>query len=585
MELLKELWLNISKKRQKQLYLLILLMILASMLEIVSIGVILPFLGILTNPEYVYQHSLMQYPIQVLELTSPHELILPITILFISAIIVSAVVRIALLYAVTKLSFSTGAELSVKLYRKALCQEYSTHVLQNSSEIINSITSKTNTVINGILNPALVFLSSIIIIIGIMSALMTISLGISVIVFISFGMIYLLLIRYSKEKLKTNSQVIAYQSTRMIKSLQEGLGGIRDVLIDGSQSFYCNLYQDADLPLRKALGSNVFISGSPKYAVEAIGMMIIVFIAFFMTGGNNDEKEVIIPILGALALGAQRLLPVFQQTYAALTTMKGSRESLSDILKMLSRPTYGCNRFDQSSYIMPFESEINIRDLSFRYNKNSNWVLKSLSLTLKKNTRIGFIGLTGSGKSTLLDIIMGLLPPDKGGVYIDGCQLTIHNKKKWQNNVAHVPQHIYLSDGTIEENIAFGVSRNEIDHRLVKKSAEQAKIAEMIDQWKDGYKTLVGERGVRLSGGQRQRIGIARALYKQAKVLILDEATSALDNQTEKMVMNSIENLGTDLTILIIAHRLSTLKDCDMIVRIDSDFKIHTGTYKELINE
>ena len=235
-----------------------------------------------------------------------------------------------------------------------------------------------------------------------------------------------------------------------------------------------------------------------------------------------------------------------------------------------------------------FEKELCLKNLSFRYiadgTENTSWVLKNINLTITRNSRIGFMGVTGSGKSTLLDIIMGLLPPVSGEFTVDGESITNKNRRAWQAHIAHVPQNIYLSDSTIEENIAFGVSKEKINHQQVKKAAKQAQIAKLIEGWREGYQTFVGERGIRLSGGQRQRIGIARALYKEANVLIFDEATSALDNETEQAVMEAIEGLGKNLTILIIAHRLTTLKGCDRIIKLDKNNIVYDGSYEELIH-
>ncbi len=230
-----------------------------------------------------------------------------------------------------------------------------------------------------------------------------------------------------------------------------------------------------------------------------------------------------------------------------------------------------------------FKNQIQLSDLSFYYKSSSPPVLHNINLTLKKGDRIGFMGETGSGKSTLLDIIMGLLSPSSGKLSIDGQLITSENKRAWQAHIAHVPQNIYLSDSTVEENIAFGTPLEKINHQQVKKAAKLAQISELIEGWEDGYNTFVGECGVRLSGGQRQRIGIARALYKQADVLIFDEATSALDNETEKAVMTSIGELDKELTILIIAHRLTTLKGCNKVVKMEKNI-IYSGSYQEIIN-
>jgi ATP-binding cassette, subfamily B, bacterial PglK len=580
---LTTLWRHLTKRRQKQFSLLLILMVAASLAEIISIGAVLPFLGILTAPEQVYQHALMQPVIQILALTEPKQLILPLTILFITAALLAGVIRLILLYTMTRLSYATGADLSINIYRRTLYQEYETHMSHNSSEVINGIITKTNTVIGGVVSPALNFISSIIILVGIMGALFVINPTIALSTSIGFGTLYWIVIRYTKTHLKDNSKTIADQSTQMIKSLQEGLGGIRDVLIDGTQQFYCKIYRNADLPLRRASGNNQFISGSPRYAMEAIGMTLIAGLAYLMTQQEGGMVTAI-PVLGALALGAQRLLPVLQQAYGAYSQIKGSKSSFEDVLNLLDQPLP--EYADQlPPKPIPFTKEIKLNNLNFRYSEDSPWVLKNTNLSLKKGSRIGFMGVTGSGKSTLIDIIMGLLPATEGGLIIDNQIINNQNRRAWQAHIAHVPQNIYLSDSTIEENIAFGIAKELIDHQRVKKAAQQAQIAELIEQWKDGYQTFVGERGVRLSGGQRQRIGIARALYKQANVLIFDEATSALDNETEQAVMDATKGLDKELTILIIAHRLTTLKGCDQIIKIEKDFNINTGTYKSIIGD
>ena len=390
-----------------------------------------------------------------------------------------------------------------------------------------------------------------------------------------------MVIHYTKSKLKDNSKIVADQSTQMVKSLQEGLGGIRDVLIDGSQQFYCNLYRDADLPLRHASGGNVFIGESPRYAMEAMGMTIIAGLAYMMTK-QQDGITTAIPVLGSLALGAQRLLPALQQAYASYRSIKGAKATFQDVLDLLEQPLPD---YANQSLVtpIPFKKEIQLRKLSFRYTKDTHWVLKDINLVITKGKRVGFIGATGSGKSTLLDIIMGLLSPTNGEFFVDDQLITIENRREWQTHIAHVPQNIYLSDSSIEENIAFGIPKEHINHQQVEKAAKQAQIAELIAGWQEGYKTFVGERGIRLSGGQRQRIGIARALYKQANMLIFDEATSALDNETEQAVMDIVNGLGREITVLIIAHRLTTLKGCDEVVKLDKDYTIRSGSYKEMI--
>ena len=577
------LWRVMYPHRRKQFLLLLILMALATIAEIISIAAVLPFLGILTVPDQVFQYPSIQPIIQILGLTNSSQLILPLTISFIVVALLAGVIRITLLYVMTRFSFATGSDLSISVYRRTLYQKYTVHVSRNSSEVINSVITKTNTVINGFIAPILVFISSIILIISIMGILLTINIILALSIFFGFGLIYWLIIRYTKSQLKDNSQIIADQSTQMIKSLQEGLGGVRDVLIDGTQEFFCQLYRNSDLSLRRASGNNQFISRSPRYAMETIGMILIVTLAFF-TSKQEGGIVAAIPILGALALGAQKLLPVLQQAYGSYSTIKGSMASFEDVMRLMDQPLP--NYSDQVLVKpIPFIKEIKLTNLNFRYTKKSPWVLKNINLSLRKGDHVGFIGVTGSGKSTLIDIIMGLLSPTSGKLIIDEQLINDQNCRAWQSHIAHVPQHVYLSDSSIEENIAFGIAKEKINHLQVKKAAQQAKIANLIEGWKNGYQTLVGEQGVRISGGQRQRIGIARALYKKANILIFDEATSALDNKTEREVMEAIEGLGKEITVILIAHRETTLKKCDLIVKLDENHTISIGSYKEIINE
>ena len=571
-----------SKLRQMQLYMLLILMFIASIAEVISIGLVIPFLGVLTSPEQIYQHSLMQYPVQLLNITKPDQLILPLTIIFISVAIFAGAIRLTLLYATTRLSFAIGADISIDVYRRTLHQEYSVHLLRNSSEVINGIVTKTHVVVKAGITPVLMLVSAIIMLVGVVSALFVINVQISFFAVVGFGVLYAVVIKFTRKKLKQNSKVIAYQSNAIVKSLQEGLGGIRDVLIDGSQEFYCTLYRNADLPMRRASGDNMFISGSPKFVMESIGISLIVILAYFLIqieGGITTA----IPILGALALGAQRLIPALQQAYSSYSAIQGSRSSNQDVLDLLNQPLPISTNQNQSIEI-PFKKEIILNNISFRYSKNTPWVLKNINLKITKGMHVGFIGATGSGKSTLLDIIMGLIPPTKGEVVVDNKAITVINRQAWRRHIAHVPQSIYLSDNSIEENVAFGIPKDEINKKRVEKSIKQAKIDELIGESKGGYQAIVGEQGIRLSGGQRQRIGIARALYKQADILILDEATSALDNDTEYEVMKGLSGLKRDLTVLIIAHRLSTLKGCDKIIKLHDNGVMDVGTYNEMIS-
>ena len=312
--------------------------------------------------------------------------------------------------------------------------------------------------------------------------------------------------------------------------------------------------------------------------------MILIATLAYSLAQQPDGIAKAIPILGGLALGAQRLLPVLQQIYSSWSAILAGPASLQDALELLDQPLPS---YANQPCIQPliFNHHISFKQLGFRYDLKMPYVLKQISFSIAKGSRVGFIGRTGSGKSTLLDIVMGLLQPTDGTIEIDGQIITPANQRNWQAHIAHVPQAIFLADSTIEENIAFGVPKDQINHLRVRQAAQQAQIADSIESWPKQYQTFVGERGIRLSGGQRQRIGIARALYKRADVIIFDEATSALDSETEQAVMEAIEGLSKDLTLLIIAHRLTTVKNCTQIVELSNGNIKRVGSYQDIVNQ
>lgn len=582
--LLIRLWGHINRRRRGQFAILLVLMLFASLAEVVSIGAVLPFLGVMTAPERVFAYTAAQPIYRALGILDAQQLLLPFTIAFAIAAFMAGAMRLLLLWANTRLSFVTGADLSISIYRKTLYQSYSVHCARNSSEVISGISGKANTAIYSVLLPLMSLASSGVMLIAILLIMLVVEPIITMMAFGGFGLIYLAIVRFTRQQLLIDSQCQARESVQVIKSLQEGLGGIRDVLIDGSQKTYCELYSKADLSLRRAQGNGAFIGASPRYVMEALGIILIAALAYSLSQ-QSDGIHKAIPVLGALALGAQRMLPVLQQAYSAWTGMHSAQASLLDTLDLLDQPLPDYASTASSTPPIPFTKELQIKQLSFCFNTNAPLILDQINLTITKGSRVGIVGTTGSGKSTLLDIVMGLLQPTTGGFEVDGQVVDSSNNRAWQAHIAHVPQTIFLADSTIEENIAFGVPKEKIDHQRLRLAAQQAQIASSIESWPEKYQTFVGERGVRLSGGQRQRIGIARALYKQADVIIFDEATSALDNETEQAVMQAIEGLSTDLTLLIIAHRLTTLKNCTQIVEMGNGGITRTGTYQDIVSQ
>ncbi len=564
---IQKLWQHLNPRRRVQCAFLLALMLISALAEVISIGALLPFLSTLAAPEKVFSYPLVHGLAGNFGIKQADEILLPLTVIFILAAIISGSVRLLLLWATTKFTFTVGADLSSEIYRRTLYQPYNVHIARNSSEIISGITNKTHDLIFHVILPSLTIINSIVLLVFLCSALLYVSSLVTLGAAGSFGLCYIILAKLMHKRLVKNGHIVAKEQTNNIRILQEGLGGIRDVLLDNTQSLYCDIYRNSDMAMRRAQGINLFINTCPRYAMESIGIVTVAIISFILS--YNGGIAAALPTLGALALGVQRLLPALQQSYNSWSLIMGSQATLRDTLLLLEQklPEY----VDVKTLpLIEFNEQIKLENVTFRYAANQPDILNINKLVIPKGARVGIVGSTGSGKSTLLDVIMGLLLPSSGLFSVDGKKIDSINAISWQRNIAHVPQNIYLNDGSFAENIALGIPVQEIDMERVKKAARLARIADFIESGKDGYQAMVGERGIKLSGGQRQRVGIARALYKNAKILVLDEATSALDNDTEAAVMESIENLHENLTILIVAHRLSTLKKCDFIVKLEN---------------
>ena len=579
--LILQLLKHVSLRRRFQIVVLFALMLVVSVAELFSIGAVLPFLGVLTAPESVFKHSMAQPLIHALNITEPKQLLTFLTFMFGVAAVVSGGLRLLLSWTQIRLSYALGADFSAEIYKRTLYQPYAVHLNRNTSEVIAGVTSKADGIVHQTVMPSLTIVSSVVMMATVLVALMTVEPVVTAAAILSFGSIYAVVIVVTKKRLSIDGNLINRQQSRVIKALQEALGGIRDVLIDGTQSLYCQIYRDADWRLRKAQSNIAFVAVSPRYIVEALGMALIAAMAYMLAiqpGGLGTA----IPVIGMLALAAQRMLPLLQQAFASWSNIRGGKSALNDVVDFLNQPL-PADADKPEPMSLPFHHSISFDSVGFQYGKNLPWVLHGLNLTIPKSSRIGFIGTTGSGKSTLLDIVMGLLTANHGSLKIDDIEINTLNCRSWQKHIAHVPQSIFLADASIAENIAFGIPADQIDLNGIRQAAEKAQMAETIESWQDKYKTLVGERGVRLSGGQRQRIGIARALYKNADVIVFDEATSALDGETEQAVMESIKNLGDDLTVLIVAHRVTTLRDCTQVVELSNGRVKRIGSYQEII--
>jgi ABC-type multidrug transport system fused ATPase/permease subunit len=561
------LWRQISRRRRNQLWLVFALTVLGAMAEVATLGALLPFLAfIVSGARNSAAYPAIEAVVRALGLPFRADSPLALTILFSVAVLVASVVRILLVVVNTRYISAIGYELSVKIFERVLHQSYTHHLSRNTSTVVAAL-QQVKLITGGVLNPILQSISALIIGVCILVALFFFSPLVSLVVLVGFGGIYAGMLLVFRRQVTSNARILAETQVETIRSVQEGLGGIRDVMIDGRQDAFVRRFSELDRAWWDVQSANALAGTGPRFAVEAAGMVLIAALAYFLVARTGSAASAL-PLLGVVALGAQRLLPLMQLVYGNWTLVLGNMGSASAMLSVLDVPAADDWRAPRP-LPLAFEREIRFKDVSYRYPTGPGLVLRQFDLTIAKGARVGLIGKTGSGKSTLVDLLAGLLEPSSGSIDIDGQPLNAANRRAWQRRIGQVPQAIFLTDASIAENIAFGIDAADIDQHQIELAAERAALAPFIASLPRGYATVVGERGVRLSGGQRQRIGIARALYKDATVLIFDEATSALDVETERAVMDAIGDLPAELTIIIIAHRLTTVDYCEQVIAID----------------
>ena len=562
---LRRLWTQLSRQRRLQVLMLVALTLASSLAEMVSLGSVIPFLAVLAEPERIWGTGKAQWLAGLMGWQHPSDLVLPLCLAFAGAALLAGAVRIQVLRGTIALANGIGSDLSIEMYRRTLYQPYAVHLQRSSSETISAISSQVDQVVS-MLNGLLQLTSSGLASLGLVVVLISLNPGVTLAVAAVVGGGYGLLMGLSQRQLQRLGPAILREQVQLLRSLQEGLGAIRDVILDGNQPAYQATYGQADRRLRRHRGTGQFMALAPRYGMEAVGLVAIALAALGMGAGQAGFLGAL-PLLGALALGAQRLLPSLQLIYSSWSGFRINLPALSSVLGYLEQPVAEADLAPAPSPLQ-FKSDIQFQKISFRYGPDLPWVLRDVDLTIRRGERIGIMGETGSGKSTLVDLLMGLLEPTIGEFLVDGEPVRGEQLRRWRGAIAHVPQSIFLADASIAENIAFGMPKAEIDQARLKQACQQAQISGLISSLERGYDTGVGERGVRLSGGQRQRIGIARALYKRAPVLVFDEATSAIDQATEIEVMEAIDSLSTDLTIVMIAHRLSTLEKCDRLLSV-----------------
>jgi len=580
------LWTFLERINKKNFITLTLLMIISAFIEIISIGSVLPFLSALLNPNFLDQNFFGFQVKELFENKSREEIILLILITFVSIIIFSSIFKTLLLWFTTKFNADIGTDIANKVFIKLIDYPYEEYIQQSSDKLISDIANKVTAVIFSVIFPTLLFLSTLIQIVGIIVLLLFVNTLLVSYIILFFLVFYLITFVFVKKKLFENSKIIADEESILIKYIQEGLGGKREITINNLHSFFINKFKNSNQLLRIAQSKNNFLGILPRYVIEALAITIIAFTFYFLLFNNVSEKPQgeVLALIGLLALAGQKLLPLTQQTYTSLSRVMGSRDSLKSIVNILNL------KFEKESYKnnvgknLTFIEKISLKNITYEYEKNKKIIL-NLNLDIKKGNKIGIIGKTGSGKSTLIDIIMGLLEPTSGEIKIDNQIIDKDSLDSWQKHVAHVPQNIFLNDDTIMNNVAYGINPKLINKELVKKSIKDADLFEYVSKLERGLDTVIGERGIKLSGGQKQRLAIARALYKQASVIVFDEATSALDIETEFNVMNVVKNFSKDITIIIVAHRIETLKFCDTLYEISNGEISNTGTFDNLKNK
>ncbi len=561
----------LSLKRKIQLFLLVGFSIFVSLMEMVTVGSVVPFVSSIVNAELLIGNKLVLTLQEIFNVKNNDDLIFLFATLFVIFAIITGLCRSVLVYFISRYSNVVLAQIGSELYNKKLNETYINFISKSSDEIISLISSKLLQ-IYGVISGVLLFLTSLILFVSLIGILLFIDLKLTLISISVFGILYLLVVLTFRKTLLANSKIVSQNQTLMVKSLQEGVGSIRDIILNGSQKIYINSFSKLIFQRGLKVAINDLLAQSPRFLLETIGIVLISsFLFFFYTTDSGIIS--LFPVLSALALGAQKIMPLMNIMYTNYASALANAHQLNEAMEVLREKTEIISE-DYNQEEILFEKKISIKNLYFKYKDHLPYVIENVNFEITKGSKIGIIGKTGVGKSTILDVIMGLLAPTRGKIFIDDYEINKKNTNLWRKKVTHVPQDIFLINGTILENIAFGVEEKKIDKLKVENSSKNASIFDFINSLPNKFNERVGERGIKLSGGQKQRIGIARALYKNSELIILDEATNALDSDTEKKIISSIDNLK-NITVLMVAHRVNTLKNFDKV------FEIKDGSIKE----
>ena len=582
-EILKNLFSLLSRKQKYGLLRVQILVILMAIFEVISLVSILPFMALVGNSNLLFEPGILNDFYQYSEIIDPNDFLIFMALIVLVIILSSSLFSMYTTWKLAMFGNKVGAEIGNRLYKFYMFQPWIFHSNENSTKLVTKIAHEGHRTTYSIINPVLNLNAKFISIFFISSALFIFNPLFAIIGALIFGSSYFGIFSLVKFYLDRNGKVLSEDTQMRFRLMSEGFGGIKDTLLLGRQFLFTNRFTSVSNNIAYAMGNNQTLTNVPRYFIELIVLTAIILLILFLLITNHQN---ILPIISIYALSGLKLLPGFQQVYTSVSVIRAnipafealkedllaSQISNNLILEMTNRPKK-----------IPFERNIQFDNVSFSYSRGKSKVISNINLNIPINSSIGIVGPSGSGKSTAVDLLLGLLTPKSGQILIDGKKLDSSNLREWQNRLGYVPQSIYLADASIKENIAFGLPLNQIDNSLITNAIKRSHLKEFIDSLPDGADTYVGERGVQLSGGQRQRIGIARAIYSQADVLILDEATSSLDGVTEKAIMRAIHDFSGKKTIIMIAHRLTTVKNCDLIFLIDNGKLIDQGNFDDLV--
>ena len=570
MQTFKKLLLLLSPNELKRAGLLLIMILIMALLDMIGVASILPFITVLTNPDIIQTNS-------ILNTMFNNTKIFLVFVMLVVSISFKALTTYAQLRFVQMRGYSIGK----RLVEGYLRQPYSWFLGRHSAELGKNILSEADTVVGGFMKPLLDMIAKSMVTLSIIILLIIVDPKLAIIIGFILGGAYVIIFYFIRAYLNQIGKKRLKHNEIRFKSVSEAFGATKEVKVGGLEKIYIKLFSDSAKIYAQTSASSTLISQLPRFFLEIIAFGGVLLIILYMMK-QSDNFNTALPIVSLYVFAGYRLMPAIQQIYSsfvALTFVGPAIDNLSKDIKNLR-----LINFKQTNEKLSFNNAISLKNIYYNYPNTSKTALKDISLSIPAKSSIGLVGATGSGKTTLVDIILGLLEAQKGTLKVDDEIITPENTRSWQRSIGYVPQYIYLSDDTVKANIAFGVDPNDIVQSKVEQVSKIANLHEFIvSELANKYETTIGERGVRLSGGQRQRIGIARALYHNPKVLILDEATSALDNQTEKAVMDAVNNLNDNMTIILIAHRLSTVKKCDQIYFLKKGRLENQGTFDELI--